>query len=76
MSLWFTLHVGTVPVGFFSARRVKGTIRPDSVGTYAVEVRTADVSWQGSVRHRYGDGVLALVQRGLEAAGDLSKGVG
>lgn len=75
MALWFPLMVGEIEIGSFTARRITGTIHPDSVGTYTVQVFTGDQCWRGQVRHRYGDGAWALLRVALEAAGDLLREV-
>lgn len=76
MALSCELAMNGHEIGYLTAQRMTPGIRPNSVNTYrAVLERPDGEQWQGEVRHRYGDGPWALVQRVLEAAGDLTKEV-
>lgn len=70
MAVTCQLLINDIEIGFVYAQRFRGSMRPDSLGTYRVVVEHNDERWEGTVRHRYGDGAWALVQRVLEAVGD------
>lgn len=75
MALWFPLYLNDLQIGTFYAQRTNGAGHPDSLGTYAVEIHAGEVFWRGQIRHRRRNGAFALVQKALDAAGDLTKGV-
>lgn len=73
MALTCDLTLGGNAIGFLYAQRLTPGIRPESVNTYRAVLDRNGERWEGEVRHRYGDGAWALVQRVIQAA-DRSDG--
>lgn len=69
MSLNFVLRINEYPIGAFEAVRIDGEADPDYINTYRIRIysKTLQLEWEGEVKHRYGDGAWALVERSMLA---------
>lgn len=74
MSLHCELTINGNQIRSVHATRVSGGTGPDDINIYDAAVLDAHsiTKWFGFVSHRYGDGVWGLVQRVLEASGEVS----
>lgn len=74
MSLTCDLYVNGERIGVVYARRIGGDgVGQDDVNEYdcALNEVVGVTVWRGRVQHRYGDGAWGLVQRVLQAAGEV-----
>lgn len=69
MSLNFQLQINEYPIGLYEAVRIDGEADPDYINTYRVRLydKFGRLEWEGEVKHRYGDGAWALVERSMLA---------
>ena len=66
MSLNFVLRVNEYPIGGFEAVRIDGEADLDYINTYRVRIyEKYQMVWEGEIKHRYGDGAWALVERAM-----------
>lgn len=75
MALITRIQINDCTIYTVEARRIQGTDQPDAINLYQVKV----FGEQGRqlttfhVKHRYGDGALALTRRVLDVVADIEK---